>query len=128
MLVFGFKLFMCLHRRVIVIFILAFFSCQLVMASVADPCALYSETTHSQLQNSIIEGVSGEEDLESITIGLAIQECEHCCHSSGHSHFLSFFSPIPADTVGSKSTLLSSHNVIYQSRSLSPLHRPPIIA
>ena len=119
---------MFLQRRTIAIFILALFSCQLLMASVADPCALYSDLAHPELQSSIVENNSNTDDLDSNSLPLIVQECEHCCQSSGHCHILSISPSAPSLSAGSTTALLFAFDQSYQSRSSKPLHRPPISA
>ena len=82
---------MLFQQKIIAVFLVALFSCQLVLASIADPCVQYSELAHSQAQDSVIKDDLTANDLDSNSLPfiLADQECEHCCNSSGHCHILS---------------------------------------
>jgi hypothetical protein len=113
--------------RTIAIILVAFFSCQLVVATVADPCALYSELTHTEDSTLTVDDNLSVVDLDSSAPSVAVEECEHCCHSSGHCHFLSL-SSAPSFFINKEFTLTSSYDRSYQSRSQSLLHRPPIKA
>jgi len=121
---------MLFKRKIIAVFLLALLSCQLVLASVADPCTLYSELAHSQEQNSEIKNDLNANNLDSnsLLLVLADQECEHCCTSFGHCHMLSMSTSAQSLPVVHAFTLTSSYNRNYTSLSFNLLHRPPIRA
>jgi hypothetical protein len=115
---------MIFRRKVIAIFLLTLFSCQMVLASVADPCALYSDSSHTELNESATDNNLNNGDLDTSPSLTTAQECEHCCSSAGHCHFLSLAS-IPVFALHNKLTNLSDYDRTYQSLPLNTAQRPP---
>jgi hypothetical protein len=118
---------MFFRRRVIAVILLTLFSCQMVLASVVDPCALYSDSSHVELNKSTAADNVNADDLDSSPLPLTVQECEHCCSSAGHCHFLSLASKLVL-TVHNNQTNPSTYDRSYQSLPLSIAQRPPIKA